>query len=100
MAGVRGHEVPICEPRGLPDDTTLLTRYSADLWAKDGHSHSFLGASEIKELEAWVCEIDGCLWPKPSFGYLFDNSWGSFIECPEGNPDGLEDIRFVFWFCN
>jgi hypothetical protein len=37
-------------------------------------------------------------YPEMIWGYLFGNSWGGFTKYPEYNPEGLEDIRFVFWF--
>jgi len=103
MAGVRGSEAPIAEPRGLPDDVTKVTKFDADHWGVDGHTHSWLGAEEILELESWIegqmkedkwrLEMDG-------WGYLFGNGWGGFTKYPEDRPKGLEDIRFVFWFDN
>jgi hypothetical protein len=103
MAGVRGGEMPIAEPRGIPEDATTLTRFCCDRDGEDGHTHSWLGASEILELEEfiserlgdnkWRLEMDG-------WGYLFGNTWGGFTKYPDERPEGLEDVRFVFWFDN
>ena len=104
MAGVRGTEKPIAEPRGLPNDVTTMTQFCSDYDGPDGHTHSWLGAAEIAELEefiedqmgedkAWRLERDG-------WGYLFGNGWGAWTKWPDERPKGVEDIRFVFWFDN
>jgi len=103
MAGVRGSETPIAEPRGIPGDATRMTRFCCDHDGEDGHTHSWLCAAEIVPLEdfikarlgndQWRLEMDG-------WGYLFGNSWGGFTKYPDERPEGLEDVRFVFWFDN
>lgn len=104
MAGVRNEglrEEPISEPKGLPDDCGVVTKFDANREA--GHSHSWLGSKEIEELEAW--------WearypdfpkhfPENEWDYFFGNSWGGFSKWPEDTPKGIEDVRFVFWFDN
>lgn len=103
MAGVRGEAEPIAEPRGLPDDVTVMTQFCSDYDGADGHTHTWLGAAEIAELEEfiedkmgenkWRIEMDG-------WGWLFGNSWGGWTKWPDERPKGVEDIRFVFWFDN
>ena len=103
MAGVRGSEKPIAEPRGLPDDVTKVTKFDADLWGIGAHTHSWLGPEEIAELEGWIEDRMGKQYwrlGRDGWGYLFGNSWGGFTKYPEDRPKGLEDIRFVFWFDN
>jgi hypothetical protein len=101
MAGVRGSETPIAEPRGIPEDATRMTRFCCEHDGEDGHTHSWLGAEEIVQLEdfikerlgndKWRLEMDG-------WGYLFGNCWGGFTKYPDERPQGVEDVRFVFWF--
>ena len=103
MAGVRGASKPIAEPRGLPEDATTMTKFAADYAAEDGHTHSWLGAAEILQLEEWFNErMRENKWQVEmnGFGYLFGNSWSNFTRYPSDRPVGLEDVRFVFWFDN
>lgn len=109
LAGVRREdETPIAAPRGLPDDATELTRYDCDVrWGPDGHSHSWIGAKEIVALKDWVENVQKWSgkygpnwWMEDTFGYLFGNSFAGFVEYPSDCPEGLEDVRFVFWFDN
>ncbi|EJW19182.1 hypothetical protein M5X00_17335 [Paenibacillus alvei] len=64
LAGVRNnHRISaISEPRGLPDDVTEKVESISDEWGSDGHSHSYLSATELVQfdwnqfikLEGWV----------------------------------------------
>ena len=115
MANVRNnHGVdPIAEPRGIPSDATELTKFDCERWGCDGHSHSWLSAEEIAALYDYInedLELYGCRfkhlkwWPEENFGYFFGNTWGGFWKYRNdpgsGTPDGVEDVRFVFWFDN
>lgn len=111
MAGVRGEEQPLAEPRGLPADATFTTAFCSGYDGSDGHSHSWLSSSEVATLVAWWeerakqhdcnCLADSFEWNR--FGYLFGNSWDGFAKRTReegGYPEALEDFRFVFWFDN
>lgn len=114
MAGVRNYDdkaVPLAKPRGILDGATELTRFDCKQWAGDGHSHSWLNAKEITLLCIFINEelamkdsigLKG--WCEANFGYVFGNTWGGFFKYRDdpngGVPNGLEDIRFVFWFDN
>ncbi len=104
MAGVRDRDVgSIADPKGLPDDMSVVTRCEWDDWNLDGHSGSWLNAQEILELENWLKEqmgVNSWKLERTYWGYLFENSWGGFLRHRSGYPDRLEDIRFVFWFDN
>ena len=104
MAGVRDRGVgikPISKPRGVPADATVITKYDAKVvWGSDGHSHSFLHASELEQIEKFMLTQRNENFPERQWGYLFGNSWGGFTEYPEDRPKGLEDVRFIFWFDN
>lgn len=109
MAGVREVEgiEPISQPRGLPEDITLLTKL--DSTRDNYHSHSWLNAEEICILQDWIEEMhkDGWFnpnvtwmdWYDENFGYFFGNTWGGVHKFGE-KPDFIEDIRWVFWFDN
>lgn len=106
MAGVRNyidHDpiTPIAEPRGLPSDTTAITQFDYKRWEGDAHSASHLNAVEILDLKKRMSE-EFSRWDEANaLGcYLFDNDLSGFVEYPEDNPVGLEDVRLVFWFDN
>ncbi len=105
MAGVReasGVEA-ISEPRGLPEDCTYVTKFDSEKWGVDGHSHSYLTAEELVVVEEFMHEKLGKeFWrlERDEWGYLFGNGWSSFKKYPSDQPEGLEDVRFVFWFDN
>lgn len=108
MAGVRGREgiTPIASPRGVPEDATALTKWDASLWGEDGHSHSWLSAHEIARVAAyaeaagWKDQRGDSWWESGEFGWLLGNNWSGFVKYPDERPEGLEDIRWVFWFDN
>lgn len=113
MANVRnnGDVQPISEPKGLPSDLTTLTSYDVKRWDSDGHSHSYLDAAEICELSEWLGEIekhsaitgqrdDVDLEHHILHTYCFSNRFGGIHKYPEDRPDGVTDVRFVFWFDN
>ena len=109
MADVRNlltHITPIAQPRGIPKNATELTKFDNKKWGVDGHSHSWIGAKEIKELKEWYeknhypGEKVEPWWFEDEFGYLFGNGWDGFIKYPEDYSKDVEDIRFIFWFDN
>ena len=104
MAGVRGDERPIAKPRGLPEDMAFLTRFCANHDGEDAHTHSWLDAAEIAELYKWFCirrlRENVCHIESDGWGYLFGGLFSGFIRYPDERPEGLEDVRFVFWFDN
>lgn len=107
MAGVRAHEdddPPIAQPRGLPEGLSFTTQFDADRWGIDGHSHSWLSATELAGLVEWMDSQhkDGnkwWSWEWEELGYLFGNGWNVHAY-PTDYPDGLEDARVIFWFDN
>jgi hypothetical protein len=128
LADVRNDDeiTPIAEPRGLPDDLSFTTKFDADYWGRDGHSHSWLTGKELAEALRWYDKLvversqkseSPKTWYSAEhefFGYLFGNDWGSQTcghdDCKENSalaracraerdlqPD-VEDVRCVFWF--
>ena len=107
MAGVRCRDgiVPISGPRGLPADCSAVVKWASDDYGSDGHSHSYLTAIEIVDLEDWWKETHKdqewpATFPEHQWGHLCGSSWGSFVRHPDERPEGLLDVRFVFWFDN
>lgn len=105
LAGVRDPDVPpISEPRGLPADTTFLTRYAAALDAPDAFSYSWISAAEVLEIGSWYAELRDRDWGSQSyedtekwFGYVLGGSW-ELHRYKSDRRIGLEDARVVFWF--
>lgn len=51
LAGVRGNEEPLIEPRGIPDDCSKLIKRVCEKWGSDGHSHTYYYLSELMECD-------------------------------------------------
>ena len=108
MADVRndGSIEPVSLQKGLPMNMTPLTKFDYQDWKLDAHSSSWLTASEIKELHEKCKELNIFKYDRSmfgfsdSFGYLFGNDWSGFIKYPDERLEGLEDVRFIFWFDN
>ena len=115
MAGVRGDASnAIAPPRGMPDDASDMTALMCKYWGRDGHSHSWLNAIEIRQLSEWAAEKMPP-YRKPSIYkgfdiewesnvYFFGNAFSGWVKYPGGNEHvkklGVTDVRFVFWFDN
>lgn len=105
MGGVRNDEeytLPICNPKGLPEDISEITFIAYKKWEDDGHNFSWLSSDEICLLSDWLKYLDIPLDLEYNIlrSYLFDNSYKEFFNFPEDYPSDLEDFRFVFWFDN
>ncbi len=99
MAGVRDKEVsPISGPRGLPADLSTTTEFDYEQWKEDAHSASWLDSDEIAILSGWLESTSDD--ESDYFGYLFGNTYAGFTKWPDERPEGLQDVRFVFWFDN
>ena len=114
LAGVRASNPeiePFSEPRGLPDDITLLTKMAVDRDGGDAHSKSWIDSNEIDQLEEWVRTYLIKTWNRSNsnwldleahflHSYCFGNSFAGIKKYPESYPSSVEDVRFVFWFDN
>lgn len=49
LADVRNgnNNIPISQPKGLPEDVSDVTKAESDFWDSDGHSHSFFTMQEL-----------------------------------------------------
>lgn len=102
MAGVRGSEAPMVPPRGLPADAADLTRFVAE-HTVDNHTHSWFGVDEMQLLDQWYQNQEwrrGSPYTRPHLEnvYLFGNDIESWWRWPGDRPEGVNDIRMVFWF--
>tara|TARA_Y100000310_G_C20211786_1_gene591664 strand:- start:157 stop:579 length:423 start_codon:yes stop_codon:yes gene_type:complete len=106
LAGVRVDDPPeiIAKPRGLPSNISTVTAFDAKRWGEDGHSHSHINAAEILLLDHWfrrhTNEPKLISMDYDITGYLFGTGWADWSQYPNERPEGIEDIRFVFWFDN
>lgn len=114
LAGVRGKGPAVVAPKGFPADASTVTRFDYEQWAGDAHTPSWLSAEEISEFQdAWALAGEHTIYdgrPYPARGrdveadvlhaYFFGNSWADFARWPEERPNGIEDVRWVFWFDN
>jgi len=113
MADVRnnGSISPIADPKGMPEDASLITRMNKDGWGVDGHSHSWLGIDELVILEEYCRKHKIKSWGSYRIAddhdyepflnvFLFGNYIQELKTYPEHYPAELEDVRLVFWFDN
>ena len=108
MAGVRNYWdiKPICEPKGLPDDATEITKIHYGIWDGDAHSTSWLGPAEVVELRKRLQAAKDIEWPENDLEYGILHAY--LPENPISIAEGLdatdsfpaEDLRLVFWFDN
>lgn len=58
LADVRNYAnvEPISQPRGVPEDASVITKFEVERYGSDGHSHSYLTVDDIKTYD----------WTKPS----------------------------------
>lgn len=114
-----GYIKPICEPKGLPEDISFVTKVDFSFWNSDAHSMSFLSTDEIKEFFQWVKSTSDYhpqltflngksslfMWEHETFGYIFGCTHSNFSEDNKEHQDltrdyNIEDMRWVFWFDN
>ena len=103
---------PISEPKGIPDDISLITSIDCERIGRDGHSHSWLDSSEIIKLEDHLSEMatkdssKNFLSYDLEYGilntYCFGDGFTSFLKYDDVEylPKPYTDVRFVFWFDN
>lgn len=111
MAKVRHYTenniTPISGPRGLPKGLSATTKLCAVHMGEDGHSHSWLSGKELAEVCRWWDELKRqenesgfYSLEHQHIGYLFGNGWDLSEMDPSSYPEGVTDVRIVFWFDN
>lgn len=102
MAGVRDRGIePISQPKGLPDDISLITKLHYDSYGAYSHSPSWLNENEIKILKERASkEIDLENFLSFEHNFLSDTFIFGYYICSEEEraKEFYDDIRFVFWF--
>ena len=91
LAGVR-HQIPEgFNPRGLPTDVSTLVNGDSERWDLDGHSHSWLSLSEIKNklTEFLIAPTEGSPYYVPALQHIVSLF-----------PNEPAEYRIVFWFDN
>lgn len=101
MAGVRNYDkiLPIAEPRGIPEDVSLVCGLDYAWLGQDAHSASYLTCEEMGRLLHWFEEREDWTY-YDAFGFLFGDSIEDFREHSKSYPDSVQDARVVFWFDN
>ena len=92
--------------RGLPVDRSYMTEFCARYEQKQmsTHSYGFITSDEVKALEVYIrdliragrfkCSLRSDIMSDGHIlGYIFGNSWSDFRDV-----NGVEDVRFLFWF--
>lgn len=106
LASVRGGGR---EPRGLPNDVSEMVEMFASAWEGDGHSHSWLSASDFADDYYGVQSIED---DEPMTDYhqntlKVDKNYAVLEFLQEmcnvvgvGDSTQADEFRFVFWFDN
>ena len=117
MAGVRREVKPIVEPRGVPDDMSVITRLEWERWGRDAHTASWFNEEEIDALQNWLNEKkkeadakdEKYAWNQYDLEsgvlngtYMFGNGLTSFKHYHDTDyiPKSCDSVRLIFWFDN
>ena len=108
MACVRGDGPAIVEPKGLPNDISVVTRMDYERMSEDAHTPSWFNEHEIDGLEKWL-QHDNFQSTRRFVSlehdllktYLFGNGITDHLRYEDCVlPDGCDAVRLVFWFDN
>ncbi len=86
LADVRGSEVPIDSPRGIPSDASSGYKYMCEQWDGDAHSHSYFTLDELLRVD----------WSK----YDYVSGFLETIEKMKGIDGDTARVRCCFFFDN
>jgi hypothetical protein len=92
LAGVRKHDLPHIEPRGLPPEISFEVRHSYNDWGADAHSASWLTLDEVRTAQGRFME-ELAKWPGSNGTYPMLDGVIAVMEVLPGS-------RLVFWFDN
>ena len=100
IAGVRQPANSYIEPRGLPDDISIITKLSFNHWKEDGHTMSWLYASEM--LNAIRCYAKEDFYNKGETES--ERYYKRQFQCGGYSNYFINEIvadqRYIFWFDN
>ncbi len=88
LADVRGDEVPIDSPRGIPGDASIGYKYMCEKWDGDAHSHSYFTLDELLRVD----------WSQYESDYV--SEFLDTIESMKGIDEDPSKIRCCFFFDN
>ncbi len=88
LADVRGGEVPIDSPRGIPGDASIGYKYMCEKWDGDAHSHSYFTLDELLRVD----------WSQYESDYV--SEFLDTIESMKGIDEDPSKIRCCFFFDN
>jgi len=99
LAGVRNYcnVTPISFPKGMPQETGVMSRVEAEEDGPDGHTHSWLTYKELKDYD-WL--------QTPNDEFLLIDEIHTFFKALMhemkflSGKYGEEGVRIVFWFDN
>jgi len=113
LARVRNTDVaPIASPKGFPKDASMITKILYEYGGADAHTPSWLDHDEIIVLEdtlkEWEEADPNAKWPTYDLEagilntYLAGNGFTAHWRYDDCRylPEGIDDVRFVFWFDN
>lgn len=82
------------EPKGLPDDVSVVVKWESDQWDMDGHSHSWETVNGYVDKKLALQQIRN----KASNSREYDEYKVLGYEIHE--EEGRDEYRVVFWFDN
>lgn len=97
LCGVRTDRSGWPEPKGLPEDVSVVCQYESDKWDCDGHSHSWETAKDFMEKKLALMKVRGD--DKNTGGRLEYYAW-RILGYETQEDEDLSDYRVVFWFDN
>ena len=114
MADVRRNGPAIVEPKGVPNDMSIVTRLDWERWGVDAHTASWFNEEEIDQLDVWLKEqatqnknnpydlAYDLEWGILNKTYMFGSSLTAFKHYDDYDylPKGCDAIRLIFWFDN
>ena len=95
MAGMRNENnlTPVSQPKGLPDDVSVLTRIENNEWGDDALSESWLSLMEVEIVARRIEILDG----KPCRDI---EGVKYHLRRYLQNHESVVETRLVFWFSN
>lgn len=97
LAGVRDERVaPVSELKGVPEDASIVVKAEVKSWEGDGHSHTWLSATEMKQAYKEYVKIVKRTWLDEGM----DSSVYQLYLYGDWDSNVFADVRMVIWFDN
>lgn len=92
------------EPKGVPDDASVVTKWKIEGWGCDGHSHSWDTAKDFVDKKLALARIRGDTDASTSYEWYAYKALGYSCDDQENSParaNCFTDLyRVVYWFDN